>query len=82
MAEIDDETSGTESYISDSADGTLLSDHKLKDTEYHLRSGSPVLIEDVKTVSDNTPTTIGISCLFYTSPSPRDRTRSRMPSSA
>ena len=25
---------------------------------------------------------IGISCLLYTSPSPRDRTRSRMPSSA
>mgnify|MGYP002682372433 CR=1 FL=1 len=24
----------------------------------------------------------GISCLLYTSPSPRDRTRSRMPSSA
>ena len=27
-------------------------------------------------------TTIYISCLLYTSPSPRDRTRSRMPSSA
>ena len=25
---------------------------------------------------------IGITCLLYTSPSPRDRTRSRMPSSA
>ena len=25
---------------------------------------------------------LGISCLLYTSPSPRDRTRSRMPSSA
>ena len=25
---------------------------------------------------------VGISCLLYTSPSPRDRTRSRMPSSA
>ena len=25
---------------------------------------------------------IGVSCLLYTSPSPRDRTRSRMPSSA
>ena len=33
----------------------------------------------------NVPTTDrskGISCLLYTSPSPRDRTRSRMPSSA
>ena len=26
--------------------------------------------------------TVGGSCLLYTSPSPRDRTRSRMPSSA
>ena len=26
--------------------------------------------------------TLKISCLLYTSPSPRDRTRSRMPSSA
>ena len=28
------------------------------------------------------PNGIGSSCLLYTSPSPRDRTRSRMPSSA
>ena len=28
------------------------------------------------------PTAIPITCLLYTSPSPRDRTRSRMPSSA
>ena len=27
-------------------------------------------------------TTTGLACLLYTSPSPRDRTRSRMPSSA
>ena len=26
--------------------------------------------------------TVGVICLLYTSPSPRDRTRSRMPSSA
>ena len=31
--------------------------------------------------ADNIEATIG-SCLLYTSPSPRDRTRSRMPSSA
>ena len=30
-------------------------------------------------IEDTTPPTI---CLLYTSPSPRDRTRSRMPSSA
>ena len=28
------------------------------------------------------PGTVGGTCLLYTSPSPRDRTRSRMPSSA
>ena len=28
------------------------------------------------------PSGIGKTCLLYTSPSPRDRTRSRMPSSA
>ena len=28
------------------------------------------------------PTAVNLACLLYTSPSPRDRTRSRMPSSA
>ena len=33
--------------------------------------------------TENIHVTVGISiCLLYTSPSPRDRTRSRMPSSA
>ena len=32
--------------------------------------------------ADGTPYTIFTPCLLYTSPSPRDRTRSRMPSSA
>ena len=31
---------------------------------------------------NNFPLAISIVCLLYTSPSPRDRTRSRMPSSA
>ena len=30
----------------------------------------------------NTPNNLSRNCLLYTSPSPRDRTRSRMPSSA
>jgi len=33
-------------------------------------------------VKDNSGTTVCASCLLYTSTSPRDRTRSRMPSSA
>ena len=37
--------------------------------------GQPVIIE-------NKPGAGGTICLLYTSPSPRDRTRSRMPSSA
>ena len=35
------------------------------------------LVEQIKTEEDKIK-----SCLLYTSPSPRDRTRSRMPSSA
>ena len=31
---------------------------------------------------DPEPLGVGVFCLLYTSPSPRDRTRSRMPSSA
>ena len=32
--------------------------------------------------SNNDVSLLSIACLLYTSPSPRDRTRSRMPSSA
>ena len=42
--------------------------------------GSGIMGENL---SDNLALTLlGNSCLLYTSPSPRDRTRSRMPSSA
>ena len=34
------------------------------------------------TIADGTVVARSVSCLLYTSPSPRDRTRSRMPSSA
>ena len=43
-----------------------------------LLTGEPVPVD--KLVS--TPGTEPVACLLYTSPSPRDRTRSRMPSSA
>ena len=36
----------------------------------------------VKNINDKTDTRWEYTCLLYTSPSPRDRTRSRMPSSA
>ena len=43
---------------------------------YHL--GNEALYEHIYDFRLNR----GVSCLLYTSPSPRDRTRSRMPSSA
>src|SRR5665811_2626141 len=39
-------------------------------------------LEDIDVIVTNTVTGLAIPCLLYTSPSPRDRTRSRMPSSA
>ena len=38
--------------------------------------GNPVMAIQLHLIADH------LSCLLYTSPSPRDRTRSRMPSSA
>ena len=40
------------------------------------------LIQQNYTLSNNGSINLSIGCLLYTSPSPRDRTRSRMPSSA
>ena len=45
-------------------------------TDYEASKNIPGII-DAKIVSR-----LGNNCLLYTSPSPRDRTRSRMPSSA
>ena len=39
-------------------------------------------IDQINAAYDRQPTTVVEPCLLYTSPSPRDRTRSRMPSSA
>ena len=47
-----------------------------KERTVQLNAGSPMLVEE-----DNDKRTI-ISCLLYTSPSPRDLRKSRMPSSA
>ena len=62
----------------------------VKDNQPHLLDAIEKLFQDVPdTLSEETthpvlgkPIHIYETCLLYTSPSPRDRTRSRMPSSA
>ena len=61
-------------------------------SKHHSNENDPELLDIVNTASiacgyhagdENTMReVIGISCLLYTSPSPRDSRRSRMPSSA
>ena len=53
---------------------------KLKDDEHYYGEYGRNFISnsDIRTLMIHEPNT----CLLYTSPSPRDRTRSRMPSSA
>ena len=41
-----------------------------------------ITLDDVKLDLESGAGKVNILCLLYTSPSPRDRTRSRMPSSA
>ena len=56
--------------------GNITESRSLKDTDdYFLKN---VLLDCVRNYKEEFPYT----CLLYTSPSPRDRTRSRMPSSA
>ena len=55
-----------------------------KELRFETRTDNSVRVQSNMTTSgDNfNSATIGDTCLLYTSPSPRDRTRSRMPSSA
>ena len=60
-------------------------DARLAKGEGGLLEGVPLAIKDlfaVEGVDTSASSNILKGCLLYTSPSPRDRTRSRMPSSA
>ena len=48
----------------------------------YIEKHSGVTVDDCARVSDQVSAVLDVDCLLYTSPSPRDRTRSRMPSSA
>ena len=50
--------------------------HKNEELNQHYLNNIPIAVKDLIDVKDLK------TCLLYTSPSPRDRTRSRMPSSA
>ena len=55
---------------------------KAESYEVAALGGSPIFTADVNAQSAGGAAASGGACLLYTSPSPRDRTRSRMPSSA
>ena len=47
-----------------------------------IKANADELLQRLKNEGDNSPADLFITCLLYTSPSPRDATLSRMPSSA
>ena len=53
-----------------------IEDAFVRDICSYIRPGDRLVLNDTKVIPAR------LSCLLYTSPSPRDRTRSRMPSSA
>ena len=61
----------------------FLNENALEDSELLIRLVSPVEIQVLnKEYRDKNQVTNVLSCLLYTSPSPRDGLLSRMPSSA
>ena len=78
---------GTPSLLSGRAIGVIL---RLLRCSFDITEGAEITLEcnpgDLTTMDLDEVITRGVSrfsiCLLYTSPSPRDRTRSRMPSSA
>ena len=61
--------------------GVSIAPNQMVTTTFGL-VGKDMSLTNTPTSVPNTPNTPPNTCLLYTSPSPRDRTRSRMPSSA
>ena len=62
---------------------TLFNEGDEGNTLFLIRYGTvSILRKDRQSGAEEEIATLGTGCLLYTSPSPRDRTRSRMPSSA
>jgi len=60
--------------------GNIDADPQFIDADYRVASSSPAVDAGDPVAGGGVP--LDVYCLLYTSPSPRDRTRSRMPSSA
>ena len=70
---------GVRGYQKDSIGEVGLSSYRMNVEGSYMSMGPPT---PGTTPKASKHAALGISCLLYTSPSPRDRTRSRMPSSA
>ena len=72
--------------VEDIRDLTILAPSLILTSTQSETAGTTARIRGVGTTGDNlgleSSVAVFIDCLLYTSPSPRDRTRSRMPSSA
>ena len=64
--------------VIDANDATVTIQSSLLSRNLHINGNFALLDSDITSLGNN----LYDDCLLYTSPSPRDRTRSRMPSSA
>ena len=69
-----------ENYKKEKKISVLLASHNMD--EVKRLCGSVLMMKDGIIVDRGTPNDLILNCLLYTSPSPRDRQKSRMPSSA
>ena len=72
-----------EAYVPSGASTGSLEAHELRDSDNRFCGlGVMQSVENINNIIQPSLINKDASCLLYTSPSPRDRTRSRMPSSA